>query len=123
MQQNYIPRKVFCISVKSLIPQCQFDFNSNLGHATVKSSLPPKTMRHIVSIIFLFIKTLILERKKLQLYKMKPFGTWQFGKIVVLINLIIQKLNFYKLLCFSFSGKMRGILNQKNPDRVTYFSE
>ena len=77
MQQNYIPRKVFCISVKSLIPQCQFDFNSNLGHVTVKSSLPPKTMRHIVSIIFLFIKTLILERKKLQLYKMKPLAIWQ----------------------------------------------
>jgi hypothetical protein len=31
---------------------------------------------------------------RLQLYEIKPFGTWQFGKIGVLVNVIIQKLKF-----------------------------
>jgi hypothetical protein len=35
-------------------------------------------------------------------YQKKPFGTWQFGKIVVLVNFVIQKLKSKDLVCFSF---------------------
>ena len=34
--------------------------------------------------------------------KKKPFGTWQFGKIGVLVNSIIQKLKSKHLSCLSF---------------------
>ena len=33
-----------------------------------------------------------LDKVNLQLHLKKPFGTWQFGKIGVLVSLIIQKL-------------------------------
>ena len=39
---------------------------------------------------------------KLQLYQKAPFGTWQFGKIGVLLNFIIQKLKSKQLVCLSF---------------------
>ena len=32
----------------------------------------------------------------------KSFGTWQFGKIGVLVNFVIQKLKSKKLVCLSF---------------------
>ena len=35
--------------------------------------------------------TIILLLNHYELYQKKPFGTWQFGKIGVLVNLIIQK--------------------------------
>ena len=34
--------------------------------------------------------------------KKKPFGTWQFGKIWVLVNFIIQKLKSKHLVCLIF---------------------
>ena len=35
-------------------------------------------------------------------YNKKSFGTWQFGKIGVLVNFIIKKLKSKHLLCLSF---------------------
>jgi hypothetical protein len=34
--------------------------------------------------------------------KKKPFGSWLFGKIGVLVNFIIQKLKSKDLVCLSF---------------------
>ena len=36
------------------------------------------------------------------LYKNQPFGSWQFGKIGVLVNFIIQKLKSKHQVCLSF---------------------
>ena len=41
-------------------------------------------------------------RLKCTIIPKKPFGTWQFGKIGVLINLIIQKLKSKRLVCLGF---------------------
>ena len=41
-------------------------------------------------------------RLKFTVIKKKPFGTWQFGKIGVLVNFIIQKLKSKHLVCLSF---------------------
>ena len=39
-----------------------------------------------------------------------PFGTWQFGKISVLVNFIIQKLKSKHLVCLSFfKGRRENI--------------
>ena len=43
-----------------------------------------------------------LKAKIYNYTKKKPFGTWQFGKIGVLVNLIIQKLKSKHLVCLSF---------------------
>ena len=45
----------------------------------------------------------IFEWWNLKLYPKKPFGTWQFGKIGVWVNFIIQKLRF-SLSQFSLAG-------------------
>ena len=44
----------------------------------------------------------IFEWQNLQSYQKKPLGTWQFGKIGVLVNLVIQKLKSKHLVCLSF---------------------
>ena len=36
------------------------------------------------------------------IYQKKPFGTWQFGKICVLVNFITQKSKSKHLVCLSF---------------------
>ena len=42
-------------------------------------------------------------KAKIQSYtKKKPFGTWQFGKIGVLVNFVIQKLKTKHLVRLSF---------------------
>ena len=42
-----------------------------------------------------------LKVKMYNYTKKKPFGTWQFGKIGVLVNFIIQKMKSKHLICFS----------------------
>ena len=44
---------------------------------------------------FFMIKLTVIPKKK-------PFDTWQFGKIGVLVNFIIQKLKSKHLVCLSF---------------------
>ena len=42
---------------------------------------------------------------KFKVIPKKPFGTWQFGKIGVLVNFIIQKLKSKHLVCVSLSDE------------------
>ena len=52
----------------------------------------------------------------------KPYGTWQFGKIGVLVNFIIPKLKFFKiaqLFIVSFS-LVRGFLMEQEKIFSTY---
>ena len=48
----------------------------------------------------------------------KPFGTWQFGKLGVLVNFIIQKLKSKHVVCLSFSGEKIHFAESSGPKYV-----
>ena len=76
----------------------------------------------------------IFEWWNLQLYQKTLFGTWQFGKIGVLVNFIIQKLKSKHLACLNFGvtpcdsrakiyismEKMKILLNLLDFGNLTY---
>ena len=50
----------------------------------------------------LLFKIWMIKFIKFTVMLKKPFGTWQFGRIGVLVNFIIQKLKSKHLVCLGF---------------------
>ena len=54
------------------------------------------------------------------MYQKKPFGTWQFSKICILVNFLTQKLKSKHLVCLSFLW-WKGFLGEGEKIFCTYF--
>ena len=107
-------------SPKSVLHKCQkphssmsiwLHFDPNLGHLTVKSSLPPKTMRHIASKAFLFIKFqkshYIYFEKKIPIFLHNSFrNSLKFLFRIIFIFLVSETLGIVP--CVQFSCNFRS---------------
>ena len=106
-------------SPKSVLHKCQkphssmsiwLHFDPNLGHLTVKSSLPPKTMRHIASKTFLFINfwKKIFRKRKIPIFLHTPFQNF----LKFLFRIIFVYLFASEILgivpCVKFSCNFRS---------------
>ena len=84
--------------------------NLSSGDAMISAKLGPEYVKNIFSRSLkktchqrkLFAFQFLNDKIYSYIYQKRPFGTWQFGKIGVLVNFIIQKLKSKHLVCLSF---------------------
>ena len=75
------------------------EYVENISSRSLRKTSDQRKLR-LLSVYFS-----ILEWWNIQLYQKRYFPTWQFGKIVVLVNFITQKLKRKHLAISVFSGQ------------------